>query len=66
MDKPDAEDHPLIKARIDALMFGTGVVLVKNNGDVEHIPPERYMELSEALTWADEQIKNNPLHKSDR
>ena len=60
------EDHPLVKARMDALMFGTGFVLVRNNGDVEYIPPERYMELSKALIWVDEQIKNNPLHKSDR
>lgn len=40
----------------DAMLYGTGWMVIRSNGVIEHIPPEKYLEAAEALTWSHEQI----------
>lgn len=61
MTNPTNEGSPeapewWIKANMDAMVYGTGVVLVHHTGEVQHIPPEEYSELAETLEWAKRQI----------
>ena len=53
--EPDAPQW-YIDAYLDALKYGTGVVMIHSNKPPEHIPPERYLEVAEGLTWAHKQI----------
>lgn len=41
----------------DAMLYGMGVMVIRSSGVIEHIPPEKYLEAAEALTWAHEQIR---------
>lgn len=54
----DAEGvNPFEQASLDAVMYGTGVLVIRNNGLIEHIPPEKYLEMADALKWAAENNK---------
>ena len=49
------------KAVTDALLYGIGVVLIqrdiiKNDLEMCHVPPEQYMELTDALEFAHKNI----------
>lgn len=51
-------EHPedMVQAVTDALIMGVGVMVIKNTADrgvvLEHVPVDKYLELSEALQWA--------------
>jgi hypothetical protein len=53
--KDDAPDW-WIKAHIDSLKYGTGIILVHGNKSPEHITWDRYPELAGTLTAAHAKI----------
>lgn len=56
--KPDDPDDPVVKASIDTLMYGVGVMVMQFEQPggmvIRHVPVEQYLELSKALCWAHE------------
>jgi hypothetical protein len=56
--EPDAPQW-YIDAYLDALKYGAGLVVFRPGTDPEYIPPERYLEIAEALKWSDKQINGS-------
>ena len=44
----------------DAVMMGMGGLVLRPDLTMEHIPPERYLEMAEALVWATKEYKELP------
>lgn len=49
--KKSKEDAPqwYIDAYLESLRTGLGVIVIRDGQDIEQIPPEKYLELAEAL-----------------
>ena len=49
--KKSKEDAPqwYIDAHLESLRTGVGVIVIRNGQGIEQIPPEKYLELAEAL-----------------
>ena len=59
----DAEGiSPFGLAVQDAFLYGAGWIVIRPNGEIEHIPPEKYLEAAEALKWANYEV-NKTLPK---
>ena len=52
MDSDAQSLSPFERAAQDALVYGTGVLVIRQHGVIEHIPPEEYLEMADALKWA--------------
>ena len=59
--KSKDEDAPqwYIDAYLESLVTGTAIVAIRNNGEHEHIPVARYLELLEGLTHKIETLNKN-------
>ena len=54
----DAEGvSPFGLAVQDAILYGAGWIVIRPNGEIEHIPPEKYLKAAEDLSWAYDDIK---------
>lgn len=54
----DAEGvSPFTLAVQDAILYGAGWMVIRANGEIEHIPPAKYLEAADALAWAHEEVK---------
>ena len=56
--EPDAPQW-YIDAYLDALQYGSAIVLFRNGQEPEHIPVSKYTELKEAMTWRQKQESQN-------
>lgn len=56
MSTEPKEPAPWDLAAEDAILYGTGWMVIRSNGVIERIPPGKYLEAAEALTRAHEQI----------
>ncbi len=56
--EPDAPQW-YIDAYRDSLKHGIGVLVVRG-GQVDYIPPEKYLEMAEGLQWAYKSISESP------
>lgn len=53
--EPDAPQW-YIDAYLDALKYGAGLVVIRPGQEPEYIPPERYLEIAEAMKVTHRQI----------
>lgn len=57
MDADAKRVSPFEQAAQDAILYGAGWLVIRPNGEIEHIPPEKYLEAAEALSWAYDDIR---------
>lgn len=57
MSTEPKEPAPWDLAAEDAILYGTGWMVIRSNGVIEHIPPEKYLQAADALSRAYYDIK---------
>lgn len=62
MDDDAKGVSPFALAAQDAILYGAGWMVIRPNGEIEHIPPEKYLKAADDLAWAHDQI-NKGLRK---
>ena len=57
MSTDDKKPAPWDLAAQDAILYGAGWMVIRANGEIEHIPPEKYLQAADAISWAYYDIK---------
>ena len=57
MSTDDKKLAPWDLAAEDAMLYGTGWMVIRSNGVIEHIPPEKYLKAADDLAWAYDSIR---------
>lgn len=50
----------LDRALEDAILYGAGWMVIRPNGEIQHLRPEKYLEAAEVLQWAHARIEALP------
>lgn len=53
----DIIQNTLEKAYHDSILLGIGVVVFRPDLTVEYVPPEKYLQMADALKWAHRESK---------
>lgn len=59
MDADAQGVSPFTLAAQDAILYGAGWIVIRPNGEIEHVPPEKYLQAADDLSWAHEQISKS-------
>ena len=57
MDDDAKRVSPFEQAAQDAILYGAGWLVIRPNGEIEHIPPEKYLKAADDLAWAYDDIR---------